>query len=80
MNNIVNIQGYTLHRHNNELMVEDLELASRSGYERPHDVRKLIARMLERGQIKSDGVFAKTSKPIGGRRPWTTHYLNEAHR
>ena len=81
MNTIMEIQGYTLDRHNNGLMIEDLELGRRLGYERPHSIRKVIRKMLGIGQVKPQEVFSIWRKPgTAGSRPWTTHYLNEARK
>jgi len=78
MNNIMEVQGYTLHRHNNELMIEDLELGRRLGYERPHSIRKVIRKMLEIGQIKPQEVFSIRQKPgMAGGRPGETFFLNQ---
>lgn len=69
MSNVFSIQGYTLHRHNNELMAEDVELARRLGYSNEHDIRELIQRMLETGQLAAETVFATMAKTSekGGR-------------
>lgn len=78
MSKIVNIQGYALQRHNNELMVEDLDLATRLGYERPRKIRDLIKRMLGNGQLASETVCPSVGQTSAkGGRPATVYWLNE---
>lgn len=78
MSNIVSINGYRIQYHNGDPMIEDLELARRLGYELPYDIRKLIRRMLDSGQLTQEQVFATTAKTSGkGGRPGVTYYLGE---
>lgn len=78
MSNIVSIQGYTLHTHNGEPMVADLELGERLGYERPRDIRRVIKSLIESGQIKPEEVRAAERKPsAAGGRPSIGYLLNE---
>lgn len=60
-----------------EPRVIDLELAERLGYSRPRDIRQLIERMIERGQLTSVcGTMPQTS-PQGGR-PSVEYHLTQA--
>jgi hypothetical protein len=78
MSNIISINGYRLQYHNGEPMIEDLELAKRLGYELPYDIRKLIRRMLDSGQLTQEQVFATVAKTSEkGGRPGVTYYLGE---
>ena len=78
MNTIMEVQGYTLHRRNDDLMVEDLELAGRLGYERPRKIRDLIKRMLESGQLAPETVCPTVGQTSAqGGRPSTIYWLNE---
>lgn len=78
MSNIVSIQGYTLHTHNGEPMVGDLELAQRLGYAQAYDIRKLIKRLLDSGRISAEGIFATVANNTGGRgRPGIAYHLGE---
>ncbi len=78
MKNTMEVRGYTLHRHNDDLMVEDLELAKRLGYERLRDIRKLIKRMLESSQIAAETVCATAAQTSAqGGRPSATYWLSE---
>lgn len=77
MSNIVSIQGYTLHTHNGEPMVGDLELAQRLGYSEPRMIRKLIKRLIESGRILPEGVCTAVSQSPGGGRPSTVYHLGE---
>ncbi len=78
MNSIMEVQGYTLHLHNNELMVEDLELGKRLGYSEPRLIRRLIKNLLESGALRTETVCDTVSQtsPRGGR-PSTIYWLNE---
>lgn len=78
MSNIISIHGYTLHRHNNDLMVEDLELARRLGYINVYNIRRLIRKMLETKQLAAETVFSSEEKtPEKGGRPGKVFFLNE---
>lgn len=60
------IQGYTLHDIDGEPMIEDMELAHRLGYSQPRDIRKIIKRMIETGDLRSQDYRAKSSRSVGG--------------
>ena len=78
MSNIISINGYRLQYHNGEPMLEDLELAKRLGYALPYDIRKLIRRMIENGQLTQEQVFATVANTSEkGGKPGTTYYLGE---
>ena len=79
MSNVISIHGYTIVHHKGEPMIRDLDLALRLEYERPRDIRKLVKRMIERGQLKQDQVCAKIGQTseLGGR-PSTEYFLGEA--
>ena len=49
---LITINGWSLDAQNSdEPRVRDIDLAERLGYERPRDIRKLIARLAEEGEI-----------------------------
>lgn len=49
---LVTIRGWTLaHVQGEPRRIQDLELAKRLGYSRPRDIRKLITKMIETGQL-----------------------------
>lgn len=78
MRNVISIQGYTLHTHNDEPMVGDIELAERLGYERPRKIRELINRMLDRGQLKPEWVCLRAGQTSEkGGRPANVCHLSE---
>jgi hypothetical protein len=60
-----------------EPRIRDLDLAERLGYANPHDVRKLIRRMIAGGSLSDVAVFATTAKTSGGR-PGSDFWLTEA--
>ncbi|MEE8658846.1 DNA-binding protein [Acetobacteraceae bacterium EV16G] len=63
--------------HDGELRIHDIDLATRLGFDRPRDVRKLIKRYL--ADLKQMGVcatVAQTSSDKGGR-PSEEYYLNK---
>jgi hypothetical protein len=78
MSKIMSIHGYAIHYHRGEPMIADLDLAKRLGYENTYNIRPLIARMIENGQITHEQVFSTVQKtsPKGGR-PGVTYYLGE---
>ena len=56
MSNIISIKGYRLQVKSGRPMIPDLDLATRLEYAEPRPIRKLIKRMLEKGQIKPEQV------------------------
>jgi len=72
------INGYSLTVQNGEAMVRDTDLADKLGYARPYDVRKLIKRMISRGQIKPNLFVATHDKKEGRGRPGTAYYLSQS--
>ena len=48
------VDGFSLERGDDgEIRVRDIDLAERLGYERPRDIRKLIERMSETGELSA---------------------------
>ncbi|MBS1077891.1 phage antirepressor KilAC domain-containing protein [Gluconobacter kondonii] len=63
--------------HDGELRILDTDLATRLGFDRPRDIRKLIKRYeAELGEMGVCATVALTSGEAGGR-PGTAYYLNE---
>lgn len=77
MSNVISIKGYTLHVHNNEPMVQDLELAKKLGYKEPRAIKKLIKRMVEAGQLAPETVWDTVSQTPSGGRPSQVYHLSE---
>jgi len=75
---IIKVNGWTLTQEGEgEPLIQDLELATRLGYERPETIRKLIARMTEAGQL--GGTHSTVEQlPGRGRRPTKVYHLTEA--
>lgn len=50
---VLHVDGFALSREANdtEFRVRDIELAERLGYDQPRDIRKLISRMVESGEL-----------------------------
>lgn len=72
------VNGYTVHYQAGEPMIQDLELAERLGYSEPRMIRKLIKRMLEKGQLREGQFCDAVSQNTGKRgRPGKTYYLGE---
>lgn len=65
---VLQVDGFALHREpdTGEFRIRDIELAERLGYEEPRTIRRLISRMVERGELPSiqcrDTV---TRQPVG---------------
>lgn len=66
MQGVMNIQGYTLHDIDGEPMIEDMELAVRLEYSQPRDIRKIIKRMIDAGNIKPTDYRATVARVNGG--------------
>lgn len=78
MSNIISIHGYDIHYQNGEPTIQDLDLAKRLGYENTYNIRTLIKKMLERGQLKDGQVFCVAQKTSDqGGRPGVAYYLGE---
>lgn len=77
MSNIVKIENWSLAIENNEPRVRDLDLADRLGYAHPIDIRKLVRRYQNSGDLSREEVLATVAKSTGGR-PGTEFWLSEA--
>jgi len=75
---IVKVNGWTLTQEGEgEPLIQDLELATRLGYARPGNIRGLIRRMEEAGQLTGVYFTAKQTSTKGGR-PSEEYHLTEA--
>jgi hypothetical protein len=69
---VLQVDGFALQRaaSDGEFRVRDVDLAERLGYDQPRDIRKLIARMVETGElagIQSRATVARQPVGPGGR-------------
>ena len=72
------VNGYAVWVHNDEPMIEDFILATRLGYSEERNIRNLIRRMLERGQLQQNQVcVTATQTSSAGGRPGIRYFLNE---
>ena len=78
MSNIVSIHGYQIKYHDGQPMIQDLELASRLGYERPRTIRDLIKRMVKEGKLNEINI-CRVAKQTPGEpgRPAEEFWLSE---
>ena len=77
MSNVISIKGYQLEVKSGQPMIKDLDLAVKLGYETPYSIRKLIIRMIEKGQIKPEQVFSTVEKTPKGGRPSKVFHLDQ---
>lgn len=77
-----NVEGWTLaSAGDDEPLVRDEDLAERLGYERPRDIRKIIERHREAGNLNDSDIratVAQNNDPLGRGRPGTEFWLTEA--
>ncbi len=50
---VLHVNGFAMHREpaDGEFRIRDIELAERLGYDQPRDIRKIISRMVETGEL-----------------------------
>jgi hypothetical protein len=49
---VIHVDGFPLHREaDGEFRIRDVDLAERLGYDQPRDIRKLLSRMVETGEL-----------------------------
>lgn len=76
MSNIVSINGYPVQYHNGEPEIDDLSIADRLEYAQHRDIRKLIKRMINNGQLTESHVRATVARLPNGIKS-TAYYLTE---
>jgi hypothetical protein len=78
-NEIIKINDWTLTKidESAEPMIADLDLATRLGYKRPTDIRKIIKRMVEAGQLGERCATVAYHQEVGGQEV-TAYYLTES--
>lgn len=69
---VLQVDGFPMHREaDGSFRIRDIDLAERLGYDEPRAIRKLISRMVERGELPDVHVrdtVSRTSMPRGGER------------